>query len=104
MFPRSVYMFPERVGLDFDLLGCTSPSIPAVLAPPFPLVVVIILPATYCDPARFMSSTSSHAIVVVVVVRIIIVSVRVAVMIASVRYNQELPSLLECSQAREARR
>ena len=97
-------MLPERVGLDFDLLGCTSPSIPAVLAPPFPLVVVIILPATYCDPARFMSSTSSHAIVVVVVVRIIIVSVRVAVMIASVRYNQELPSLLECSQAREARR
>ena len=76
-------MLPERVGKDFDLLGCTRTSIPAVLAPPFPLVVVIILPAPYCDPARFMTSTSSHAIVVVVVVRIIIVSVRVAVIVAA---------------------
>ena len=48
-----------------------------------PLVVVIILPATYCDPARFMSNTSSHVIVVVVGVRIIIVSVRVAVIVAA---------------------
>jgi hypothetical protein len=60
-------------------LGLTS----ICSAAPFPLVVVIILPATYCDPARFMSSTSSHAIVVVVVVRIIIVSVRVAVIVAA---------------------
>ena len=60
-----------------------SPSIPAVPASPFPLVVVIILPATYCDPVRFMSSTSSHAIVVVVVVRIMIVSVCVAVIVVA---------------------
>ncbi len=55
----------------------------AAPAPPFPHIVIMILPATYCDPARFMSSTSSHAIVVVVVVRIIIVSVRVAVIVAA---------------------
>jgi hypothetical protein len=73
----------ERAGLDFDLPGCTSPLIPAALAPPFPLIVTIIIPATCCDPVRFMSSTSSHAIAVVVVVRIIIVAVLVAVMVVA---------------------
>ena len=75
----------ERAGLDFDLPGCTSPLIPAALAPPFPLIVTIIIPATCCDPVRFMSSTSSHAIAVVVVVRIIIVAVLVAVMVVAMR-------------------
>ena len=77
----------ERAGLDFDLLGCTSPSRPPALAPPFSLIFIIILPATYCDPVRFMSSTSSHAIAVVVVVRIIIVAVLVAVIVVAMRIH-----------------
>jgi len=74
----------ERAGLDFDLFCYLSR--PAVTAPPFPHSVILIIPATYCNPAHFRSITSSHAIAAVVggVVAIVVIIISVAVCVAVV--------------------